>query len=210
MNPRFPFRGDGVSHKRALFNVNDHSPRQNMIYDVTSSHVVLRQENLKFYFNMELGISPSDWSPPPEGKHGFHLEALFKLYENRETQNIDNGLKIGGRTVYLFDLQHDPLELINIANVLPEKIAELRHQAVGLLENVAFNDNGENLYKYALNLARQMGRWEPGWCNTAGSSSNGMLMDAAMGGGFEVPEFVIEEATEKPFIPCESLYDNTR
>ena len=117
VNPRFPFRGDGVSHKRALFNINDHSPRQNMIYDVTSNHVVLRQENLKFYFNMELGISPSDWSPPPEGKHGFHLEALFKLYENRETQNIDNGLKIGGRTVYLFDLQHDPLELINIGKV---------------------------------------------------------------------------------------------
>ena len=114
VNPRFPWRGDGVSHKRALFDVNDHSPRQDMIYDITSTHVVLRQENLKFYFNMELGISPSDWSPPPEGKHGFHLEALFRLYENRETQNIDNGLKIGGRTIYLFDLQHDPLELINI------------------------------------------------------------------------------------------------
>ena len=85
----------------------------------------------------------------------------------------------------------------------------MRHQAVGLLENVAFNDSGENLYKYALNLAKQMGRWEPGWCNTA-TSNNGMLMDAAMGGGFEVPEFEIEEATEKPFIPCENLYDNTR
>ena len=97
-----------------------------MIYDVTEDSAVVRHENLKFYFNIDLGVDPSDWTPPPEGKHGFHLDSLFQLYKHRQTQNIDSGLIVGGKKLYLFDLEHDPLELINIANMVPEKVNTMR------------------------------------------------------------------------------------
>ena len=97
-----------------------------MIYDVTADSAVVRHENLKFYFNIDLGVDPSDWTPPPEGKHGFHLDSLFQLYKHRQTQNIDSGLIVGGKKLYLFDLEHDPLELINIANMVPEKVNTMR------------------------------------------------------------------------------------